>query len=130
MIIPNTQCIPQLPLPYHPQLPIVVQFDAPDISSDAGVLLLRPLDDELGLTAGFAARLPDDRDQSFVLHPRHEQVRQRAFQITQGYEDCNDADRLRHDPLLKTACDRLPLTRDSRRMRAATSRACRTIKMW
>lgn len=108
MAAPDTECNPQLTLPHHPSLPIVVQFDAPEISSDAGLLLLRELDTELGLTAGFAQCLSDHRDPDRVSHPRHEQVRQRIFQIAQGYEDCNDADRLRHDPLFKTVCDRTP----------------------
>ncbi len=108
MTAPNTECIPQLALPFHPKLPVIVQFDAPEISSDAGVLLERELDDSLGLTAGFAACIPDDRDPERVEHSRHEQARQRIYQIVQGYEDCNDATRLRHDPLLKAACDRLP----------------------
>lgn len=102
------QCSAQVAFDFHPQLPIQVDFDAPDISSDAGVLLLRPLDDRLGLTAGFAACLSDSRDPSRVLHDRHEQVRQRVYQIDLGYEDCNDADTLRHDPLLKTVCNRTP----------------------
>ena len=108
MIAPNPECISQQSLLFHPKLPVVVRFDAPDISSDAGVLPLRQLDDELGLSAGFASCLHDGRDSSRVLHSRHEQTRQRIFQIAQGYEDCNDADRMRHDPLLKVACDRLP----------------------
>ncbi len=103
-----TECIPQATLPFHPQLPIVVQFDGPDTTSDAGAVLLRQIDDELGITAGFAACLPDLRDPCRVRHSRHEQVRQRVFQIALGHEDCNDADTLRHDPLLKTVCDRLP----------------------
>lgn len=109
MAAPNTECIPQLTLPFHPRVPIVVRFDAPEISSDAGLLLDRQVDDELGLSAGFAACLPDDRDPERVLHSRQEQARQRIYQIVQGYEDCNDADRLRHDPVLKAVCDRLPL---------------------
>ena len=109
MTAPNTECIPQITLPFHPRLPIVVRFDAPEISSDAGVLLERGLDDQLGLSAVFAACLPDDRDPERVLHSRHEQARQRIYQIAQGYADCNDADQLRHDPLLKAVCDRLPL---------------------
>lgn len=103
-----TECIPEATLPFHPKLPIVVQFDGPDTTSDAGAVLLRQIDDELQLTAGFAACLPDLRDPKRVDHSRHEQVRQRVFQIALGYEDCNDADTLRHDPLLKTVCDRLP----------------------
>ena len=105
-----TQCISQLSLGFHPDLPVVVEFDAPEMSSDGGALLLRQVDDSLGLTAGFAACLNDDRDPLRCLHSRHEQTRQRVFQIALGYEDCNDADRLRHDPLLKTVCDRAALT--------------------
>ena len=59
MAAPNTECIPQLTLPFHPRLPIVVRFDAPEISSEGGVLVQRQVDEELGLTAGFAACLPE-----------------------------------------------------------------------
>jgi hypothetical protein len=103
-----TECIAQEDLPFHPKLPVVIRFDAPDISSDGGVLLLREVDERLGLTAAMAACLPDERDPTRVVHSRPEQVRQRTFQIALGYEDCNDADSLRLDPLLKTACDRTP----------------------
>lgn len=103
-----TECIAQTTLPFHPQLPVVVEFNAPEISSDGGVLLLRELDDALGLTEELARSLPDLRNAERVRHSRHEQLRQRVFQIALGYEDCNDADTLRHDPLLKTACDRFP----------------------
>jgi hypothetical protein len=98
----------QLTLGFPPTLPVVVAFDAPQISSDGGVLLLRQTDERLGLSAWFAALLPDERAPAKVEHKRREQVRQRLYQIALGYEDCNDADRLRHDPLLKSACDRRP----------------------
>jgi DDE family transposase len=102
------ECIAQLTLDFHPSSPITVTFDAPHISSDGGVLLLRQIDDHLGLSARFAALLPDKRDPRKVKHERREQVRQRLYQIALGYPDCNDADRLRHDPLLKRVCDRFP----------------------
>jgi Transposase DDE domain group 1 len=101
-------CIAQLSLDFHPTLPIRVAFDAPHISSDGGLLLLRQMDDRLGLSKRLAALLPDERDPSKVKHARREQVRQRLYQIALGYADCNDADRLRHDPLLKSVCDRMP----------------------
>jgi hypothetical protein len=93
---------------FHPTLPVVVAFDALQISSDGGVLLLRQTDERLGLSEWFAALLPDERAPAKVEHERREQVRQRLYQIALGYEDCNNADRLRHDPLLKSACDRRP----------------------
>lgn len=79
--------------------------DAPTISSDGGVLLLRQLDDRLGLTAQLAALLSDARSAKRVRHSRRQQFRQRVYQICLGYEDCNDADRLRCDPALRLACD-------------------------
>jgi hypothetical protein len=103
-----TECSAQLILGFHPQLPVHLDFDGPEISSDAGALLLRQMDDRLGLTAGFAACLEDSRDSSRIVHDRHEQTRQRLYQIALGYEDCNDADSLRHDPLLKSVCNRTP----------------------
>jgi hypothetical protein len=103
-----TQCISDLALDYHPRRPVQVSFDAPEVSSDAGLLLLRAQDDVTGLSEGFAAVLPDLRDVNRVKHSRLEQVRQRVYQIAVGYEDCNDADHMRHDKLLKTCCDRLP----------------------
>src|SRR5215813_14741657 len=103
-----TECISQLRLGFHPTVPVTVGFDAPQISSDGGVLLLRQTDDRLGLSEWFARFVPDERDPAKVKHERREQVRQRLYQIALGYEDCNDADRLRHDPLLKSVCDRTP----------------------
>lgn len=108
MTAPSTECIAQGTLPFHPKLPIDVRFDAPEISSDAGLLLLRQVDEQLGLTRGFAAHLPDDRDPGRIEHSRLEQTRQRVYLIAAGYEDANDSDQLRHDPLCKTVCERTP----------------------
>jgi hypothetical protein len=103
-----TECIVQFRLEFHPELPIVVSFDGPESSSDGGALLLRKMDEETGLTAGLAALVTDRRDPRRVQHGRREQIRQRVYQIALGYEDANDADRLRHDPVLTTVCDRRP----------------------
>ena len=101
---PATPCIPQFALKFQ-RRPIEVACDGPDISSDGGVLLLRQLDERLGLTAGLGALLPDDRYCQRIRHSRLEQLRQRVYQICLGYEDCNDADWLRTDPALRLACD-------------------------
>lgn len=103
-----TQCSAQTTLDFFPGLPVVVRSDAPEMSTDAGVLLLRQLDESLGLTRELARLIPDHRRGERVLHDRCEQLRQRVYQIALGYEDCNDADHLRHDPLFKTACGRTP----------------------
>ena len=76
-------------------------FDAPHISSDGGVLLLRQMEDRLGLSARLAALRPEERDPRRVQHDRREQVRQRLYPMALGYPDGTDADRLRQDPILK-----------------------------
>lgn len=70
--------------------------------------MLRQIDDRLGLTDWFAEVVPDKRAPERTEHCRREQVRQRIYQIAMAYEDCNDADHLRHDKVLKTACDLNP----------------------
>ncbi|MBV8356307.1 MAG: transposase [Deltaproteobacteria bacterium] len=60
------------------------------------------------MSAWFAAQIPEERAAAKTRHTRREQVRQRLYQIALGYEDCNDADTLRCDPLLQTICDRDP----------------------
>jgi len=103
-----TECSAQQSFGFHPDQPVVVSFDAPEISSDGGALLLRQLDEDLGLTERMASCLSDSRDPQRVRHTRCEQLRQRVFQVALGYEDGNDADFLRHDPVLQTVCDRAP----------------------
>ena len=103
-----TECIAQLGLSFYQPKAVEVIFDAPQISSDGGALLLRQVDDQLGLSAWLAAAMPEQRQAARTTHDRREQVRQRLYQIALGYEDCNDADRLRADPLLNTVCDRDP----------------------
>lgn len=98
---------PPMRFPFLRQ-PLQATFDADQISSNGGVLLLRTLDDRLGLSAGLACCFPDPRRAQQVIHPRREQIRQRLFQMALGYPDCNDADTLRQDPLLKAACGREP----------------------
>ena len=88
---------------FHPQR-VTVTFDEGDVTTDAGVLLLRQLDDRLGLTAALASALRDWRNPIFVLHPLQEMLRERVFGIAQGYEDCNDAASLRDESLFKAIC--------------------------
>lgn len=103
-----TECNPRLKLEFHRHLPVEVTFDAPQTSSDGGLLLVREAERGLGLIARMSDCVPDKRDPLRVEHDRHEQVSQRIYQIALGYEDCNDADTLRHDPLFKLVCDRAP----------------------
>jgi hypothetical protein len=90
-------------------LPLLATFDGGRITSDGGLPLLAEADTALHLSARFAACIPDWR-RGPVRHSLQTLLRQRIFQIACGYEDQNDADSLRPDPLLKLVCGRLPLS--------------------
>jgi hypothetical protein len=90
--------------------PIVARFDLPDASTDGGLMLLKALDTQLGLTERLAACLDDGRDPGKVVHEMIELLQQRIFGLCAGYADCNDAARLVHDPIHKLMVGRDPLT--------------------
>jgi hypothetical protein len=90
-------------------LPLAAGFDGGRLTSDGGLPWLAEAEAALGLCAAFAARIPDWR-RGPVRHALETLVRQRVFQIACGYEDQDDADALRADPLLKAVCGRLPET--------------------
>lgn len=94
----------QLEFPFMGARNVRAVFDAERISSDGGAVLLSQVDRCLGLVKAFAGCIADDRDQRYVEHSVEEMLRQRILQISLGYEDCNDAATLRHDPVLKTCC--------------------------
>jgi hypothetical protein len=102
----------QLPLPYdfYHKKPLEVKFSGLDLSSDAGFLLLRQAEEQEQVCAGIAACLDDNRDPLKITHTLNQLVSQRIYQIAAGYEDANDSNDLRHDPILKIACERVPIT--------------------
>jgi hypothetical protein len=89
---------------------LTVDFDGGNQSSDAGLLLLRAAEKQIGVCARLAATLPDRSDPTRTLHSQTEIISARAFAICCGYEDGNDHDGLRHDPVLKMAVRRCPET--------------------
>jgi hypothetical protein len=84
---------------------LVAEFTAGHITSDAGLLLLREADRQIGLVDALDAAIPDPRNPELVLHPQRTLLAQRLFGLAAGYEDLNDHDRLRHDPLWQAATD-------------------------
>ncbi len=98
------QCI-GFRLPTSPTL--TAQFDGPQLTSDGGLPWLAEADDALGLCTSLAAVVPEWRHRR-GRHSREGLVRQRVLQIACGYEDQDDADTLRYDPLFKLVCGRLP----------------------
>ena len=83
---------------------VVVDFEAPRVSSDGGGVLLGRLDRSYGYLMRFAACFTDFRDAGSIEHSTLELLRQRVYGIALGYEDLNDHDTLRADPLLAALC--------------------------
>jgi hypothetical protein len=97
--------LPQQTFSFYRHQPIRADFSGGQITSDAGLLPLRAFDQRHHLTRGLAALLSDPREDERVRHDSLELLRQRIYQIVAGYEDANDADRLRHDPMLQIVAD-------------------------
>jgi hypothetical protein len=113
MLAIMTKCTTeQLTFSFFRKRQLTVDFEGGEITSDAGVLLIRQADDSLQLTAGIAGCIEDRRDVRYGDHGIQTLLRQRVYQIVAGYEDCNDANLLRRDPALKAACDRLLSDKD------------------
>lgn len=102
----SAQTAQQFSFEFLPQLPVVVQRQPGQITSDAGLLPLAEFDRRWNYSARMAQCLHDPRPQ-----PRQSlasMLQQRLFGVLAGYEDCNDHDTLREDPVFKLVAGRLP----------------------
>ena len=79
---------------------LVARFDGGRITSDGGGLLLREAERLTGIIRQFAACFTDHRDPDLIEHTVEELIGQRVYGLALGYEDLNDHDELRHDPML------------------------------
>src|SRR5947209_16407264 len=100
--------VPLFQLDFYEPLPIQIEVSDAPLTSDAGLLPLRQFDERIGLTKHFAAVLDDPRDPELTKHTFLEMARSRVFGILAGYEDQNDHDSLRTDPVFKLIADRSP----------------------
>jgi hypothetical protein len=102
---------------------VIADFDGGQMSSDAGLLLLREVEQQLGIINSLSDVIYDARDARYVRHSVNEMMMQRVSQIASGYEDADDVsqiasgyedaddcDELRKDPIIKMFADRLPET--------------------
>jgi len=96
-----TECKPKT-IEFHPlgSREVVGHFDGGEITSDAGGLLLREVEQRTGILKKFAACFMDYRNPAAIEHPVHDLLAQRVYGLCLGYEDLNDHDHLRADPLL------------------------------
>src|SRR6266853_2487501 len=99
-------------LPSIARKKVSVGFDGGQLSSDAGVLVLRGVEKKLGLAARLASCLRDRRNPERIVHPVEEMLRLRMFAIAAGYEDADDCDSLRYDPIFKMAVGHAPESGD------------------
>jgi hypothetical protein len=108
----SLQSVPLLSFEFFPSRPVQIEISPAPLTTDAGLLPIRQFDDVIRLTAQFAAAIQDDRDAMLIQQPVLTMVRQRIFGILADYEDQNDHDTLRSDPVFKLIADRLPGDRD------------------
>lgn len=97
---------------------VIAQFDGGNITSDAGALLLKEVAQKLNLFPRLARCFDDARDPDRVEHTLEQLLAQRIYALALGYEDLNDHDKLRNDPLLATVVGKSdPTGQDRRRSR-------------
>src|SRR4051794_29966493 len=104
----SLQSVPLFAFDFLPSRPVEIEVSSAPLTSDAGLLPVRQLDQRIRLTEQFAAALCDRRDRAQVQQPMLSMVRQRIYGIIADYEDQNDHDTLRSDPVFKLIADRLP----------------------
>ena len=93
---------------------VVVAFDGGTVSSDAGALLLGRADAAIGLIDRLAECFVDERRADAIEHTVRTLLGQRVFGMALGYEDLNDHEQLRHDPVLGTLLGKLSARRHSK----------------
>lgn len=97
----NALCDSQLHFSFCHDRRIRLDFDGGLITSDAGLISLREFDHRIGFTQSITKRLTDHRHPSYIRHSLSELLIPRLYGIIAGYEDQNDAQRLRHDGLFQ-----------------------------
>ncbi len=107
-----TECISPLPYNFYQQRQLVVRYSDLELSSDAGILLARQAEEQEQICRGLAECIEEWRDTNKVTHSLQQLVSQRVYQLVGGYEDANDSNILRHDPIYKIACERLPIANE------------------
>jgi hypothetical protein len=89
------------------------EFTGGELSSDLGAAILGAVDRRIGMIDRLTAAITDLRDTRYTTHTMRDLLTQRDFQIACGYEDGNDANTLRNDPMFKLAAERAPLNTDN-----------------
>lgn len=103
-----TQCAEQLTFSFCDDKDLTADFKGGQITSDTGLLPIREMEEKLSWLTEAASVLSDPRDPDKTTHKLLPLLRQRIFGMIGGYEDCNDHDRMRDDPVLKLTAGMTP----------------------
>src|SRR6266404_1116308 len=127
----STECN-QFVFGFHPQKrrEIRAQFDGGAITSDGGGLLLREIEKRIRILRQFAACFTDYRNPDLIEHSVKELVAQRVYGLALGYEDLNDHDELRNDPLLAVLVEKEDPDKEALAGKSATKRSCWIMQPW
>lgn len=104
----SQQTVGELTFDFEGARPVQIEVSHAALTTDAGLLLFRQIDEQLRITEQFSAAIRDDRDPELTLHTLRSMVRQRVYGILAGYSDQNDHDTLRTDGGFKLIAGRLP----------------------
>ena len=107
---------------------ISVNFKGGNITSDGGLLLIEKIDRSLKLSKQISDSINDTRDPAKIEHDLINLIQQKMYQIAMGYEDNNDANKLRNDPIFKTTINRLPESDNPLATQSTLSRLDNMIK--
>ena len=80
----------------------LLDFSAEAISSDSSIFLVDKIERKHGLVKYISSLIPDNRDQNSITHSFEKILKQRVYLMMQGYEDANDVDHLKNDPIIKS----------------------------
>ena len=90
---------------YKGKTEVSIDFSSEEISSDGSVILLEKLERKHKIIRYFSKFIPDSRDPLRITHSLEKLLKQRVFTLMQGYEDTNDVQYLKNDPLLQDVLD-------------------------
>jgi len=105
-----TECISEVTYDFDAQRHLVVKFSELDLSADAGILLAHQAEEKLQVCQRLSECVEEWRDPNKIEHSLHQLISQRVYQLLGCYEDANDSNSLRHNPIYNIACGHLPIT--------------------
>jgi len=105
--------------------PLTAIFSEKNTSSDGGLIFMKQINDALQITKSISDAIHDQRDENHIKHELENMIHQRLYQVTAGYEDVNDSDYLKNDPVFKLLCGKSDSKKKEFDALASTPTICR-----